>query len=206
MNIYIMRHGETTWNQQIRLQGRTDIPLAKTGIAQAEQTRDGLKNLGVKFDKVYSSPLQRALQTAQIVSGFPENKIIKDERIIEINFGGAEGKIIPKEIYGNPEFSWLLDFFDDPPAYKPQGSAESFNQILSRTADFWKNEILNLEGKAENVLVATHGGTLQALLLYFDGRTLSQYWDVKFSNCSVNLVTLKNGKLSLVWSGRTFYQ
>lgn len=204
MNIFITRHGETEWNHQVRLQGRTDIPLAETGVAQAEKTRDGLKNLGVTFDKVYSSPLRRAVQTARIISGFAEEKIIKDGRIIEINFGEAEGKSI-KEIYTNPEFAWTADFFENPENYRPKGAAESFSQVLSRTADFWRNEIKNLEGRAENILVTTHGGTLQSLLLFVDGRSLSQYWDVKFPNCSVNLVTLKDGKFTEEWTGRTFY-
>lgn len=204
MNIFIMRHGQTDWNRQGRLQGRSDVPLAETGIAQAEKTRDGLKKLGLSFDKVYSSPLARALQTAEIVSGFPEERIIKDSRIVEINFGGAEGKSI-KEIYSNPDFAWIVDFFEEPESYRAKDGAESFEQILSRTADFWRNEIKNLEGRAENILVATHGGTLESLLLFIDGRSLSQYWDVKFSNCSVNLVTLKDGEFAEEWTGRTFY-
>ena len=204
MNIFITRHGETEWNHQVRLQGRTDIPLAETGIAQAEKTRDGLRNLGIAFDRVYSSPLARAVQTARIISGFAEEKIIKDKRIIEINFGEAEGKSI-SEIYTNPECAWTVDFFENPENYRPKGEAETFEQVLSRTADFWRNEIKNLEGRAENVLVTTHGGTLQSLLLFVDGRSLSQYWDVKFPNCSVNLVTLKDGKFTEEWTGRTFY-
>lgn len=204
MNIFITRHGETEWNHQVRLQGRTDIPLSETGIAQAEKTRDGLRNLGITFDRVYSSPLARAVQTARIISGFAEEKIIKDKRIIEINFGEAEGKSI-SEIYTNPEYAWTVDFFENPENYRPKGEAEAFEQVLSRTADFWRNEIKNLEGRAENVLVTTHGGTLQSLLLFVDGRSLSQYWDVKFPNCSVNLVTLKDGKFTEEWTGRTFY-
>lgn len=204
MNIYITRHGETEWNRQARLQGRTDIPLSEAGVLQAEKTRGGLRSLGVSFDKVYSSPLRRAVQTAQIISGFPEEKIIKEGRIIEINFGDAEGKSI-REIYTNPEFAWTVDFFENPGSYMPKGRAETFSQVLSRTADFWRSEIKNLEGRAENILVATHGGTLQSLLLFVDGRSLSQYWDIKFPNCSVNLVALDGGKFSEEWTGRTFY-
>lgn len=70
MNIYIVRHGETDWNVQLKLQGRSDIPLNATGIEQAEQTGENLKKAGISFDKVYSSPLQRAVKTAELISGF----------------------------------------------------------------------------------------------------------------------------------------
>ena len=64
MNIYIVRHGETDWNVQLKLQGRADIPLNATGIEQAEQTGAHLKKAGISFAKVYPSPLQRAVKTA----------------------------------------------------------------------------------------------------------------------------------------------
>ena len=59
--------------------------------------------------------------------------------------------------------------------------------------------------ECENVLVVTHGGTLQSLLLHVDGRKLSEYWNVEFPNCSMNFVSLKNGVFSLEWTGRVFY-
>ena len=76
--IYIVRHGQTDWNVEGIYQGRIDIPLNKTGIEQAKKTKEELK--GIKFDKVFSSPLKRAIETAQIICN---NPIIKDDRIIE---------------------------------------------------------------------------------------------------------------------------
>lgn len=204
MDIYITRHGETEWNQQRRLQGRTDVPLSEKGALQAEKTRDGLRKLGISFDRVYSSPLSRAAETAEIISGFKESEIIKDSRIVEINFGSAEGKTL-NEIYTKPEWKWVSCLFEAPEKYEPRSGAESLCEILSRAADFWRNEIKCLSGKAENILVATHGGILQALLLFVDGRPLSRYWEVRFPNCSVNLVTLEGGKFKEEWTGRTFY-
>ena len=207
MNIFITRHGQTDWNLAKKLQGRSDIPLNGNGILQAKRTFLGLKKSGIAFDRVYSSPLQRAVKTAEIISGFSGDKIIKDKRIIEFSFGEAEGRTLG-EIESLPELEWIKNFFGNPEKYKPKSGAETFGSVLSRTKDFWESEIRNLSLRnpdCENVLVVTHGGTLQSLLLHVDGRKLSEYWNVEFPNCSMNFVSLKNGVFSLKWTGRVFY-
>ena len=65
MRLYIMRHGETAWNVRRLFQGHSDIPLNENGIALAEVTADGLRD--VPFDLAYTSPLRRARQTAEII-------------------------------------------------------------------------------------------------------------------------------------------
>ncbi len=83
MQIYLVRHGETDWNRENRLQGQTDIPLNNTGISQAHQLRQKINARNLKFDAVYVSPLQRTLKTAQIiVPGFP---ITLDDNLKERN-------------------------------------------------------------------------------------------------------------------------
>ncbi|WP_191015352.1 histidine phosphatase family protein [Treponema zioleckii] len=203
MRIYITRHGETDWNKAWKLQGRTDIPLNAHGIEQARRTGEGLKKAGIIFDRVYSSPLQRACKTAELISGFSADKIIKDSRIIEFSFGKAEGTT-PEERKLIPELKDFGNFFEAPQNYKAQPDAESFETVFARTADFWENEIKNLPAPVENVLVTTHGGTLQSLLLHVDGRPLADYWKVRFPNCSMNLVELKDDKFRLVWTSRLF--
>ncbi len=98
--IYIVRHGQTDWNVEGIYQGRIDIPLNKTGIEQAKRTREKLR--GIKFDKVFSSPLKRAFETAQIIC---DNPIIKDDRIIERCNGELEGK-------QKSEYKGTVDFND----------------------------------------------------------------------------------------------
>ena len=67
MKIYLIRHGETDWNLEQRLQGATDIPLNENGLELARETAKGLQD--VPFDVVYTSPLTRARQTAEIIRG-----------------------------------------------------------------------------------------------------------------------------------------
>lgn len=85
--IYIVRHGQTDWNVEGKYQGRIDIELNVNGINQAKQISEKLKD--IKFDKIFSSPLKRALQTAIIISG---GDIIIDDRLIERSNGELEGK------------------------------------------------------------------------------------------------------------------
>ena len=85
MDIYLIRHGETDWNKTKRLQGVTDIPLNAYGIELAEKTAEGLKD--VPFDRIYTSPLIRAKETAQIILGTRQIPLLEDPRIKEIGFG-----------------------------------------------------------------------------------------------------------------------
>ena len=76
--IYIVRHGETDWNKEHRIQGHVDIPLNDQGKLDAKKAKDKLKK--VKFDVVFSSPLSRAYETAKIIT---DNEIIIDKRLME---------------------------------------------------------------------------------------------------------------------------
>lgn len=80
--IYIVRHGETDWNKEGKLQGHTDTELNDTGRKQALILKDKLQN--IHFDKVFVSPLKRTRQTAEIITKSPQ---IIDSRIIERNNG-----------------------------------------------------------------------------------------------------------------------
>ena len=90
MILYVIRHGETAWNKVRRLQGQTDIPLAEEGIRLAKETGIGMKDIPI--DLVISSPLQRALQTAECITEGRNIPILTDERIQEISFGDWEGE------------------------------------------------------------------------------------------------------------------
>ncbi|MBS4195970.1 histidine phosphatase family protein [Lederbergia citri] len=87
--ICLIRHGETDWNDLGKLQGRTDIPLNSTGIHQAEECRDFLKN--DHWDLIVTSPLQRAKRTAKIINEGLQIPLIEMEEFAERSFGDAEG-------------------------------------------------------------------------------------------------------------------
>ena len=129
------------------MQGLTDEPLNEEGIAQAGLMHDLLEN--VQFDYVYASLLKRAVKTAQIISGFHEENIIKDERIVEVNFGDYELKPY-KHLGLKMSAFWLL-----PEVISAPESVESIEKIASRSFSFMK-DVEHVGG--ENVLIVCHGG------------------------------------------------
>ena len=90
MKIYLFRHGETDWNKARRLQGQSNIPLNPFGRELAMKTAEALQD--ISFDRAFSSPLSRAVETAQILLGDTQIPVITDHRLLEINFGDCEGR------------------------------------------------------------------------------------------------------------------
>ena len=203
--LYIMRHGKTDWNELHKLQGRTDIPLNEYGIELAKITRDGIEKEGFQFDIIYASPLSRARKTAEIVRGTHTTEIVIDDRIIEMNFGKAEGMLI-KDINEKPENQNLKYCFTIPSKYQAKDGAESYEHIMARAKDFLENELLPLEHTYENVLVVCHGALIRALLLNVLGWDIDRYWEIHQPNCCMNLVTLKDGKFNLAYMEKIYYE
>ena len=87
--IYIVRHGQTEQNLKKKLQGRSDFPLTELGREQASAVGDAFRDAGIVFDKVYSSPLGRAVETAELIAG--DAPIEVEEALIEMDYGPYEG-------------------------------------------------------------------------------------------------------------------
>ncbi len=167
--IYIVRHGQTDWNVKGIYQGRVDIELNEKGIKQAEKTKAVLK--GLKFDKVFSSPLKRAYKTAQIIT---DNKITSDERLVERCNGKLEGKL-------KSEYEGAVDFTD--PNENRLG-IETLPEFRKRIYDFFDDIMKNYQGK--NVLVVTHAGVSIYVRCYFEGEPKDgDYNSYKLKNCEV---------------------
>ena len=108
MELYMVRHGQTDFNKNKRLQGVIDIPLNEYGIELAEKTAEGLKD--VPFDVIYSSPLSRAFQTAEIIRGDRPAEIIPTDSLLELSFGEYEGLICKGEHYNLPDPDFMKFF------------------------------------------------------------------------------------------------
>lgn len=191
LNIYLLRHGETVWNAEgNKYCGRTDIALTQKGIAQANSAKIQLEN--TSFLDVYSSPLQRAYDTAKIVSG--RNDVLKDIRIVEADFGNWEGKTKEKFITEDPELwsSWE----SDPASTKAGETGETALEVVTRVDDFFSSLIEKY--KSGNILVVAHNGVNRFYLAYKLGMDLKNYRKIVQENSSVTLFTLDNrGELTL---------
>ncbi len=151
--IYFVRHGQTDWNLEKKIQGRVDISLNKTGILQAQEINEKLKD--VKFDYVFCSPLKRAKETCNIIT---DNNIIFDDRIIERDFGEFEG--VKKTDF---DFKGFWHFDKD---YKSTRS-ESVEQVKDRVYNFLDEIMSKYNGK--NILIVAHGGIGVFVSSYFNG-------------------------------------
>lgn len=159
--IYLTRHGETEWNIEKRLQGRGDSPLTKYGIQRAKELRDRIKNIDI--DVIYSSPIKRALNTANILRGNKNIDIVTDDRLMEMCFGDYEGKkidIIQKE---NPNWDIKLIMQGNVEICAPNG--ENLKEVRERIFKLMNKIIAENIGKS--ILIVTHGITLKALMYYF---------------------------------------
>ena len=150
--LYLVRHGETDWNQQRRIQGLTDIPLNDTGRMQAHATGRLLARR--RWDGVFSSPLSRALETAEIVAGelgLPVPQTIG--ALVERNYGDAEG----------------MNFVDIERKYPDRASVpgqESREDVVARVLPALHE--LAAAHPDQALVVVSHGGAIRAVLTAVD--------------------------------------
>ncbi len=204
MIVDFVRHGETQWNKERRLQGDSDIPLNDKGIELAFVTAKKLKEEGFVFDHAFTSPLVRASKTCEILLDGSGLKPQPDQRLKEICFGGYEGMRFDelKEAVGEDA---LAPFFNDPANYVAKNGAEDIPHLLTRLKSFWEEEILPLEGKCDRVLVACHGAVCRGFLVLLKPYPIAEFWGNHQFNCAVNEVKVIDGKPEVLWENRIFY-
>lgn len=149
--IYLVRHGETEWNNKKLIQGHSDIPLNVKGELQSKQLGEKLKD--VHFEAVFSSDLIRAKRTAEIIILEKKLAVITTNALRERMFGRFEGKHIDKlrKTFGELLLIEKQDF-----------EVESDDQILLRLNPFLREVAVAYQGKS--VLVVSHGGLIRAFL------------------------------------------
>ncbi len=183
--IYVIRHGQTELNNAHALQGRSDYPLNETGIAQARKTGDAMERRGIFFKHVFSSPLQRAIQTAELVAS--EVPVTVDDRLIEMDYGPYEGADLH---HPAPEIvAFFSDFVHNP---APEGM-EQLSSVVARTGAFVE-ELASLSG---DVLVSTHAIAMKGILEYLTPESRGGYWSKYLGNCAVYGISVKDGKLGV---------
>ena len=127
---YVLRHGQTDWNQQMRLQGSTDIPLNETGREQARHAAGFL--VGQGLTKIIASPLSRALETARIVGERLGLEPVIDARLIERNFGNFEGMTIDEVHQHRKEMRSFMNPKADLDGKHYPDNAEPLGQVIDR--------------------------------------------------------------------------
>ncbi|MBS4536176.1 histidine phosphatase family protein [Clostridium sp. D2Q-14] len=188
--LYLTRHGQTVWNFEKRFQGQLGSPLTEMGVKQAQWLRDRLKS--VEFQAIYSSPLSRAYNTASIVKGDRDLRIIKDDRLKEMHFGDWEGKKA-EEINKNHK-EMFHNLWNNPTEYV-SNNGESYKELYDRIIPV----IEEIKNKHDgNVLIVAHGIVLAIIMLYVKGRPLKDLWeDTVLPNTSLTIVEAENDKFNI---------
>lgn len=156
------------------------------------------------LDLIFTSPLKRAVKTAELVRGERKIPIILDERIREISFGDYEGMVHKGEGFNipNPRFT---DFFKSPDRYTVPPNGESFESLLKRTGDFLE-ELKNRDDlRDKNILISSHGAAIRALLSNIGQCDTAHFWgNGVHKNCGVSCVELRDGVYHVLWENRVY--
>jgi len=189
---YIFRHGETNYNVERKMQGCLDIPLNETGIAQAHNLAKQLSD--VHFDKIYSSPLSRALNTAKIIAADKNIEIVIDKGLSERNMGVFCGKIVHiVDVPADTPINVNADIVNVPEAlirddnYVPD-NGESNNMFAKRVCDTMVKIAKNTD--ANIIGISSHGGVVKTMIKQFS----------EFKHGGVPNV----GYIVMQWDGKTF--
>jgi probable phosphoglycerate mutase len=194
--IYLTRHGETEWNLRKIMQGWQNSDLTDLGRQQAKWLGNRLSK--IEFEAVYSSPLNRAVETAKIIKKDSFEDIIIKDHLKEMGFGPWEGKTSVeiekdyKEAYSN--------FWEKPHLYAGE-ACESYYDVRDRVMPI-VNEII--ERHDDNVLIVTHTVIIKIIMAYFDARKMEDLWDPPFMHqTSLNIIEIENNQPKIILHGDT---
>ncbi len=200
MELYILRHGTTPWNQKHLLQGWSDIPLDEHGIRLAKELHEALQD--VHFDLCYTSPLLRAKQTAELVLEGRRVPTIEDERLKEMCFGKYEGRDVSRS---NPNLEdWLRRALStEMEAYRTPEDGESPQQVIERTGRFLKDVCEQFGNDDKRILISTHGAASRAMMNNLWG---GDFWHGSIPlNCTICIVRFADGQVADIQQDVVFY-
>ena len=182
--IYLLRHGETVWNREGRMQGHRDVPMTEKGRKQVEEAAKRIREMGVSFDAVLSSPLQRARLSAEIIAdalGCPKDRIEIWPELIERSFGRAEGMTLSEAKKEYPDGCYP--------------GMETPDQILFRAKRALDRLTSSFPGCT--VLIAAHGMILKAVMAAASSRAFDDAAVPIVGPASVSLIEYENGRFRL---------
>lgn len=179
LTITWIRHGESEWNAKNLWQGHSESPLSERGREQARALGRRLSHGPYRFDRVFSSDLSRALETARLA--LPEAEIAVDRRLREIHFGAFEG--LSHERLEGPQREELTSWWKSPYERALSGGGESMRDLRERI-EAWRRE---LQG-ASNIAVFTHGGVIRDALWRETNPPVDGAWSFLLENTGITVI------------------
>jgi len=176
-DLILLRHGQSQWNLENRFTGWVDVPLSPRGEEEARSAGEKLR--GRKIDKLYTSVLKRAIDTAEIALETARIGPLPTERDAALNermYGDLQGKNkaeAAREFGPDQVKLWRRSYDVRPPG------GESLADTAARVLPYWERRILPDLRAGKNVLVAAHGNSLRALVMHLDGLTREQVLELE---------------------------
>ncbi len=185
--VFLIRHGETEWNKNMRYQGQTDVPLSDAGRKQAEALSSCLAK--VDFTAAYSSDLSRAYETATILAAPHKLPVSICAGIKEINFGEWEGLTYDRV---NGQWSEEMKRLFSRPNEVEIPSGESFYQLQKRVVAALAELVRGHEN--ETILVVSHGAAIRTAICEALEIPLNNLWGIRQDNTAVNILEYGAGR------------
>lgn len=185
MRIYLVRHGQTNYNLKRLVQGRIDEPLNKTGIKQAKQTGQLIKQLNFKFDKIVSSPLSRAFETAYLIAkknNYKDN-IILDNLLVERDFGAYELTEIKESFPIVMQEGFNENGFEDTETLK--------KRIRSAISNLYLNH------SDQTLILTVHAHVIRTIYVLMDENKYT-YTNFYLGNCSIHVFDFDGDNFNLI--------
>jgi len=191
LSLYIVRHGETEWNIENKLQGWMDSALTNKGIEHSLRLQKRLEP--VNFTSIYSSPSGRAVHTANLIKGLQNLEVKTVENLKEIHLGSWEGKTHDEVKLLEPE---RYEHFWNAPHLYVADTGETFQQLQQRVENFLSSIVYkHTEG---NILIVTHTVFIKMLLAVVKHLPISNLWGPPYiKDTSLSIIEIENGRSNI---------
>ena len=200
LEILLIRHGETAWNAEKRMQGHLDIGLNDAGLQQAAALGSALR--GEQFDAIFTSDLQRASQTAAAVAAGRTLPVGIDAGLRERCFGGFEGLLYAELSIRHPDAyaAWKSRELDVryPAGVNVAETLREFSERTLSTIDRLADLVAGSDPVHRKIALFTHGGVLECAYRAATGTSLQLARDFEILNASINRLRWTDGRLEVL--------
>ena len=195
--IILARHGETQWNVEEVFRGRIDVGLNENGIKQAELLAKYLSNL--RIDGIYSSPLKRALKTAEVIAGHHGLEVKVAPGLIDLDYGKWQG--LPHQEVKNNYKELYAEWLSHPDQVKIPGG-ESLNDVRERAIDVVNDAVTQYEG---TTVLVSHRVVNKVLICALLGLDNSHFWNIRQDTCGITTFAYENQRFILTEHNNTSF-
>lgn len=188
--IILVRHGETEWNTGDVFRGRIDIGLSETGMKQAALLGEYLKN--IKVEAIFSSPLKRALSTAEEINRYHNLEIETTDGLIDYNFGEWQG-ISRQDI--KTRYAELYNEWTTHPERVTTPGGETLDDVRDRAFGFINDLTNRYRG---TVILVSHRVVIKVIICALLGLDNSHYWNIEQDTCGITTFTFEDNRFTLI--------